>query len=643
MPQRTEKQPANSAVFKNIMVPMRDNVRLATDVHLPANGVSVAAGRFPAVLIRNSIGKAHVEWNHVVSFFPSNGYAVVIQDIRSRMGSEGNGEYFHTCNPWEGDDGYDTIEWIAAQPWSDGNVGMMGSSHRAIVQTQAALRRPPHLRAICPEQGPTNIYAHEAREGGAMALHMYTAIYNHALDAQELRDNPAAFRKLIDGMVHMREWLQSMPFQPGKVPLSVAPHLERTLFDYYYRGEYDEWWAQECNDQTPYWDRHADIPCLITGGWFDPFASASTGYFEAMWKQNVKKSRLLIGPWAHGGMRANRTHLGDVDFGTESVWGYPRHSEIRLRWFDRWLKGIDNGAEKDPAVEIFVMGGGSGRKNREGRLEHGGRWRTEHEWPLARTQWTPMYLHSAGRLSNQKPAKASDSAVIIFDPERPVPTAGGSIASLFEIVPLKDGWLPEVPAYGERGATYGPHMRLILPWGPVDQREAAGMIGIKPPYRRLSDRPDVLVFQTLPLEKDLEVTGPVTVKLWVSSSAVDTDFTAKLVDVYPSSADYPEGFDMNLVDSILRCRYRNSWTNPELMEPGKAYEITIALPPTSNLFKAGHRIRLDISSSNFPRFDINPNTGEPMGRQTHNVIARNTVYFNRSRPSHVDLPVVAAH
>jgi len=632
---------ATGAVFRNVMVPMRDGVRLCTDVHLPADGVSLRAGRFPAILIRTSVGKAQPEWAPVIDFFPQRGYAVVIQDIRSRMGSEGNGEYYHTCNPWEGDDGYDAIEWIAAQPWSDGNVGMMGSSHRAIVQTQAALHRPPHLRAICPEQGPTNIYAHEAREGGAMALHMYTAIYNHALDAQELRDNPAAMRRLLDGMVHMREWLLRTPWQPGKVPLSVAPHLEKTLFNYYLRGEYDEWWAQECNDQTPYWDRHADVPCFITGGWFDPFVAASAGYFDAMWRRNRRKPRLLIGPWAHGGMRANRSYLGEVDFGPDSVWGYPKHSELRLRWFDRWLKGEENGADRDSPVEIFVMGGGSGRKNSAGRLDHGGRWRREQEWPLARTRWTPAYLHPGGVLSAAQPRAESASSTFTFDPARPVPTAGGSIASLFEIVPPRDGVLPDIPPYSERGNVYGPYMRLIGPWGPVDQKEKDGMLLVEAPFRRLSERPDILVFQSAPLAADTELTGPITVNLWVSSSAPDTDFTAKLIDVYPPSDDYPDGFDMNLLDSVIRCRYRDSWTRPELMRPGEVYPVKIELPPTSNLFKAGHRIRLDISSSNFPKLDINPNTGEPMGRHTRTDIASNTVHFDRAHPSHVVLPVIA--
>ena len=255
---------------------MRDDVCLATDIYSPPIG----AGPWLAILIRNSYNETFSEWDGVPDWYVQQGYVFIIQNIRSRYKSEGDGRYYHTYNDWESEDGYDTVEWIAAQHWCNGKVGMMGSSHRAIVQTQAALHRPPHLAAICPEQGPTNIYLHEAREGGAMALHMYTAIYNHALDAHEIRDDPEAVRQIARGGLHQaRQWLKRMPFRPGQVPLSIAPYLEETLFNYYYRGEYDEWWALECNDQTRYWGRHADILCLITGGWYDPFVDAYTGYF----------------------------------------------------------------------------------------------------------------------------------------------------------------------------------------------------------------------------------------------------------------------------------------------------------------------------------------------------------------------------
>lgn len=633
--------PYGTVIACGLMVPMRDGVRLAIDVHRPAVDGEPAAGRFPAILIRTSIGKGHPEWSGVIDHYTARGYVVVIQDLRSRFDSEGDGRYYHTCNPWEGEDGYDTIEWIASQPWCTGKVGMIGSSHRGMVQIHAALHRPPHLAAICPEQPPTNIYAHEAREGGAMQLHMYSALFVHALESQEIRDDPAAVQQLVDGMRDLKGWLQRFPLEPGRTALSGAPLMEETFFNYYRRGEYDDWWAQEVNDNTPHFDRHADIPVLVTGGWYDTFSPAVTGYFEAMRAKNRSPARLVIGPWTHGSMRTQASWCGDVDFGPDSIIGYPKHSEIRVRWFDRWLKGEQNGVDDDPPVEIFVMGGGTGRRNADGRLDHGGRWRSEREWPLQRAVATKFYLRSDGSLSPAPPSSNDESRGFAFDPGDPVPTAGGNICAHLGLVPLADGTLPPVPPYGQRILTYGPYLRSIVPWGPVNQVEAEWMIGVRPPFTALKDRPDVLVFETPPLQADVEVTGPIEVRLWISSTAVDTDFTAKLVDVYPSSPDYPAGYDMLLVDSIIRCRYRNSWTRPELMEPGQVYPVTIRISPTSNLFKAGHRIRLDVSSSNFPRFDVNPNTGEPMGQHTRTEVARNTVHMDALRPSHMILPVVA--
>lgn len=622
------------------MIPMRDGVRLAMDLYWPADGDGHRIDQaWPVILVRTSYNKTFSEWDGVPDWYAQRGYIFAIQDLRSRYKSEGDGVYYHTCNPCEGDDGYDTVEWIAAQPWSNGKIGMMGSSHRAIVQTQAALRSPPHLRAICPEQGPTNIYLHEAREGGAMALHMYTAIYNHALDAQEIRDDLDAVRQVAQGMADARIWLQRMPFSPGEVPLSVAPHLEQTLFNYYYRGEYDEWWAQECNDQTPYWDRHADLPCLITGGWYDPFVDACTGYFAAMKERINSTVRLIIGPWSHGTMRVRTTALGDVDFGSEAMLGYPAHHELRKRWFDRWLLDEPNEVEEDAPIEIFVMGGGSGRKTRDGLMEHGGHWRSENEWPIARAKRRRLYLTAAGGLCAEKPS-ASSALCYRFDPAEPVPTAGGSMAHLAEIEVPEDGWAG-VPRFGDRAAIYGGQGNQIVPWGPMDQREHDWFSGDHAAGRKLSSRSDVLVFTTDPLAEDLEVTGQVEVNLWVSSSAVDTDFTAKLVDVYPANEDYPQGFEMNLCDTVLRMRYRNSWTAAEEMDPGQIYAIAILLPTTSNLFKAGHRLRIDIASSNFPRLDINPNTGEPVGRHTRVVPAINEVHVGGVRHSHLVLPVVS--
>ena len=623
-------------VAKDVMVPMGDGVRLATDIYYPAEGGTPLAGKFPAILGRTSYDKSS-PWmwvEPVGEFFARHGYVAVIQDLRGRHRSEGTGQYFHVVNPREGLDGYDTVEWIARQPWSNGRVGTVGSSHGAIVQQVMALHRPPHLTAIWPDVGPTNAYAHECREGGAAALHMFGAQFLHAHDAQELRDDPVARRAIERGMEELREWLERQPFKPGHTPLRWVPNLEKTFFEYYYRGAYDEFWAQEPCDQERYFERHADIPGVYSGGWYDPFAGGITSYFAAMAKQNRSPQRLIMGPWTHYAMRgAGESSSGDVEFGPSALWGDAAYNEERLRWFDRWLKDAQNGVEDDPPVRIFVMGGGDGRKTAAGRLSHGGRWRTEREWPLARLRPTPYYLRADGGLGPEAPTADDPPARFLHDPAHPVPTISGAVTGFFEMVH---------PGEGMNLAYVTPRarMRSVVPVGGSHQQERPDLVGARPPYPALAARPDVLVFQTPPLAEDVEVTGPIRVVLWIASSAVDTDFTAKLIDAYPPNEDYPDGYALGLVDSIIRARYRNGWEREVLMTPGQVYRVEIALPPTSNLFQAGHRIRLDISSSNFPRFDVNPNTGEPVGRHTRSVPAHNSVYLDRARPSHVVLPVV---
>jgi putative CocE/NonD family hydrolase len=625
-------------IAKDVMARMRDGVRLACDVYRPARDGEPLAGPFPTILGRTSYGKA-TDWmwvEPVANFFTPRGYAVVVQDLRGRGRSEGIGEYFHAANPKDGDDGHDTIEWIAAQAWSNGRVGMVGSSHGAMTQTTAALKSPPHLTSIWPDVGPINNYVHHIREGGAMQLHMFGAQFLHAHDAQEIRDDPAGKQVIFDGMHELREWVYRTPFKPGHTPLTVVPNLERTLFNYYYRGEYDEWWQQEFNDYERFFDRHADIPGAFSGGWYDPYAIATTTHFARMAEKNRAPQWLIMGPWTHDSMRQAVSFSGDVDFGPTSTWGNGVYNEWRLRWFDRWLKDLPTGVEEEPPVRIFVMGGGDGRRTRGGKLNHGGRWRDEQEWPLARTRPTIYYLRAGGGLSPEPPDSDAPPVSYTHDPDHPVPTIAANVTGFFEMVPLSDKLEPflaqQVPGRVR--------MRSIVLPGAAHQKEEPGILGARPPYPPLAARPDVLVFQTEPLEEEIELTGPLAVKLWISSSAPDTDFTAKLIDVHPPNEDYPFGYAMNLVDSIIRARYRNSFERPELMQSGEVYQVEIRLPPTSNLFQAGHRIRLDVSSSNFPRYDVNPNTGEPMGRHTRSVKAHNTVYLDRDRPSQVILPVI---
>jgi putative CocE/NonD family hydrolase len=281
-----------------------------------------------------------------------------------------------------------------------------------------------------------------------------------------------------------------------------------------------------------------------------------------------------------------------------------------MRWFDRWLKEIDNGLDRVKPVRVFVMGGGDSSKDGNGRLSHLGAWRDAADWPLPGTAYAPYYLHADGTLSPELPG-TSEPSRYTFDPRDPVPTIGGGISAANQVMPAG--------AYDQAGEKRFYGCRDTLP---------------------LSARNDVLVFQTPCLREDLEVTGPLTIVLWASSSAPDTDFTVKLIDVHPPNTDYPHGFAQNLSDSIIRGRYRDAREQAELMEPGEVYPFEIVMYPTSNVFKAGHCIRLDVSSSNFPRFDVNPNTGGPLGRDRRVAIAENAVYHDLERPSHIVLPII---
>ena len=406
-----------------------------------------------------------------------------------------------------------------------------------------------------------------------------------------------------------------MPWRKGRSPISAAPEYEDYLLEQWSHGTFDEFWKRPGIYAEGYYDRYADVPVINLSGWYDPYARTAVDNYLGLSRTKRAPMRLILGPWTHGDR--SLSYAGEVDFGAQApVDGNLAEDffALRRRWFDRWLKDIANGIEAEPPVRIFVMGGGSGRRNGDGRLDHSGRWRIAADWPLPRTRWTKFYLHSDRSL---RPALSSAPAASLdysSDPMSPVPTIGGALSS------------------GE------PVMR----GGAYDQREGPGTFGARQPFRPLSERPDVLVFCTPPLPRDIEVSGPVTVQLWVASDGPDTDFTAKLIDVYPPNEDYPEGFAMNLTEGILRARYLASWEAPSLLVPGEVYAVTIELFPISNLFASGHRLRLDIASSNFPHFDINPNSGEPEGVMEHPRTARNRIFMDANRPSHVVLPVIPA-
>ena len=628
------------SLAKDVMVPMRDGIRLATDIYRPALDGEIVEGSFPTVLCRTPYDKTDRRYAEIADFFVPRGYAVCLQDARDRYRSEGTREYYHTVTVRQGEDGYDTIEWIAEQAWCNGRVGTVGSSYAAVTQVAAALERPPHLKAIWPDVVPTSSYHHQAREGGAMQMHMFWALFIHAQDAQDIADRPDLQAEVWEDLRRVREHFWATPFKRGQFSLRHVPALEQALVDYYTRGTYDEYWAQKANDFTRFWDEHADVPGTFTTGWYDPFSHADTEYYAAMAERNSTPQRLVVGPWSHVGMRSDATYTHEVDFGPDSVWGVGRYFQEQLRFFDRWLRDDSQMSAEEPPtnppVSLFVMGGGSGRLTAEGKLDHGGRWRHFGEWPPAETVETTYYLHEDGTISPESPDGASEPLRFTYDPSRPVPTVGGSYAAMGE---LPSGGEAIEPAFAR---FLSPVLRLrnILTPGPMDQKERPEIFASREPYPRLSQRDDVLVFETEPLTAPLDLVGRVRVNLWVSSSALDTDFTAKLVDVYPPSDEFPDGYDMLLTDSIIRTRYREGFDREVFLEPGKAVEVSILLAPTANQFAVGHRIRIDVSSSNFPRLDRNPNTGEPIGRHTREIVAQQAVYVDAEHPSHAVLPVI---
>ena len=615
-------------VMENMMVPMRDGVRLATDVYRPARNGDFVREPLPVVLERSPYDKSNKERiERNCRYFARRGYIFAFQDCRGCYRSQGEMGFF-----WqEGPDGYDTVEWLARQPWCNGKIGTTGTSYMAWTQSSLAAHNPPHLTCMWVNQGPSNAYTSSLRQGGALELRILAWLYIHAAvntNADLKRDTAVA--SALNGS-DIRSIIKNLPIKQGETPLALAPAYERHALNILTRGDYDDLWKDPSVNYELHRDRFADVPTTFLSAWYDSYTRATPENYVALSRKNVGPYRLLMGGWVHGEHNMEETSAGGVDMGPDSPFDFDGE---RLRWFDRWLKDVDTGVEHDPPVRFFVMGGGDGRRNSEGRLNHGGRWGSGPSWPPAGIRYTNYYLHPDGKLTTEPPSQDGGSSTYAYDPRDPVPTVGGNISALSS--------LRTIPDYVTNLAILPQDVRSepIVVGGGWDQREREDVFGAKPPYNApLGARDDVLVFQTPPLERDVEVVGPLEAKLWVASDAPDTDFTAKLIDVYPPSEDYPDGFALNLSDSIMRMRYRSSWEKPELMDPGQVYEVTITLYPTANLFAKGHRIRLDISSSNFPRFDTNPNTGEPIGRNTHTRGANNTVYHGALHASHIVLPL----
>ncbi|MDP2871650.1 MAG: CocE/NonD family hydrolase [Bacillota bacterium] len=622
----TANGPYAVRVERNVPVPLADGTRLATDVYFPEGGGGTAgdaagAGTWPVILQRTPYDKCGV-LKAEGHFFASHGYVVALQDVRGRFASEGVFEPFLH----EAEDGVDTVRWLIGQPWCDGRIGTTGTSYLACTQAALAALDPPGLVVQWVSQGFSNYHTTRSRRGGAYEHHRTEWLLRMAADSKEAQADPVLQEALERAHHRPADWIGLWPVRPGMSPLALVPSYERALLDFMTRGDYDEWWLNPALSLEPYYDRYADVPAHFLGSWYDPYARAVTDNYVALAARKRGPVRLIMGPWVHGVAALGWTHAGDVDFGPDAAIEYDR---LRLAWFDRWLKGRED-AWRDQVqeqvaapVRIFVMGGGTGRRNADGRLDHGGRWRDEQAWPLAGAVETRLYMHASGELSADPPAPAD-----LGEPgAQPDPAAATSYTF--------DSRDPQPSAYDPR------EPEALFPRGGFDLR-ARPTSGETGPGVPLGNRHDVLVFATEPLAREVEVTGSAVVELFASSTGLDTDFTARLVDWCPPNEDYPEGYALELCQTIQRARYRDSREQATLLEPGTIYRFRLTLPPTSNLFARGHRIRVDISSSDFPRFDVNPNTGEPLGRHRRMAVVTNSVYHDAEHPSAVVLPVVTS-
>jgi putative CocE/NonD family hydrolase len=559
---------------------------------------------FPVLVERTPYNKLRVDLISTARFFARRGYTVALQDVRGRFNSEGEWYPFAL----EGPDGFDTVAWLNDQPWCNGRIGTIGLSYSGSDQTALAILNPPGLAAQFVSEGMSNYHTSAMRQGGAMELRFMIYAFQMAITSREAAANRPLRLLLERERANIREWLRRTPLRAGTSPLRHLPSYERWVLDVLTRGDYDDYWKQYGLNVEEHYDRHPDIPVYLLTGWYDSYCRSVTDNYVAMSTDRRAPIRLIIGGWPHSTAPIGQTWAGDVDFGPDAAVEY---DDLRLRWFDEQLKGLQTGLGDAPPVRVMIMGGGTGRRNDDGRLDAGGQWREMDDWPPPSMQLVPYFLQPGGDLRPQPaPVDAAPSGYC-YDPADPVPTIGGNISVAYE----------------------------IMPPGGYDQRGRADVFGATD-HLPLAARHDVLVFQTPTLERDTTLIGPLTVKLWASSSAPDTDFTAKLIDVYPPNPDYPDGYALNLSDSIIRARYRYSREHAELMTPGEIYEFTIVPYPIGNVFKTGHRIRLDISSSNFPRFDLNPNTGEPLGTSNRIQTADQTIYHDAAHPSQIVLPLV---
>lgn len=558
-------------VMKDVEVPMRDGTMLRANVWLPPR-----EGRFPTLVYRTPYGKENApkEWT-TFEKLPERGYALVIQDVRGRYAS--NGEFVAYQN--EGKDGYDTIEWAARQPWSDGNVGTFGLSYPGAVQWLAAVETPPHLKAMVPAMTfstPRNFFYSGGLFDGSWLEWIWMNI------APDVR-----VKKNLPGPKSYKEaeetWKQEHARMESFLPLKDLPDL-RQVAPFYY-----DWLAHPPAD--PWWDwaelrnKYDRVHCAVLNfsGWYDeaygPDGATTNfnGLLAARKNWADPATRTIIGPWTHGAQDTQKS--GERDFGPTAPIDY---DELILRWMDHYLRGVNNGVEKEAPVRIFVMGANT--------------WRDEEQWPLQRAKSTTLYLATSsttdriGRLSNTTGNSKAKSTSFVSDPVHPV-------ADPYD--------------------AYGAH-----------------------DYQALAGRDDVLVFDSESMEKDTEVTGPITAEIYASADVKDFDLWVRLLDVAPDGTAY------NLMSpglDVLRASYRDETSQRELLTPGQIYKLTLNRLLTSNTFLKGHRVRVQISGAFYPHFSRNLQTGESEIASKASQTGRIVIHFDAQHASRITLPIIPAN
>lgn len=571
-------------IERNVGAKMRDGTILRGDVFRPSE-----PGQYPVLVTRTPYNKMLMPVA-TLDFDPLRaveaGYVVVIQDVRGRWASDGD-TFFPYRDEYE--DGFDTVAWAASQEWSNGDVGCYGVSYLGGTTWHAAASAPDALRAIAPTTAPNHFEVQLGRPG-IFQLGLWVGWALQAVAANALVRTKGGTPDLVPALMRLVDDLDNYDEIVKQLPLNeFAPaHPDDPAFLPFFFAAANNLNADEFNLTLKEPRKHGAItvPALITAGWYDLLLYDDLTHYRGM-RDNAgtaearEQTKLVIGPWSHGMFLQ---YVGELDFGMRANGMFLDLREdmtaLRLRWFDRWMKGIKTGIEDEPPVKLFVQGIN--------------RWRTEDDFPLARAKDQEWFLRADGGLGPAKPSTDERPVSYVYDPDDPCPTLGGPL-----LMP-------------------GTYAR-----GPVNQQ-------------RIIERRDVLTYTSDVLQSDVEVTGPVKAVLHAATSGTDTDWVVKLCDVHP------DGRTFNVCDGIARARYRNGTDNEKLVEPGAVERYEVDLLATSIVFKAGHRIRVLVTSSDFPRYDRNPNTGELGTKATSTEPALQRVFHDANRPSAIVLPVVAS-